>query len=74
MKRAIIEHYSSMSNYNLLQESARAIMLAQEVMDEEIPLPYEVSSSGWASGNVFGKKSNSRPGSVSMGFPGVGFR
>lgn len=74
MRRIIAEHYSTMSNYDLLQESARAIMLAQESIDEEIPLPYEISPSNWANGNVFGKKSNSRHGSVSMGFPGVGFR
>jgi hypothetical protein len=30
--------------------------------------------SNWSSGNVFGKKSNSRAGSVTLGFPGIGFK
>ncbi len=48
----------------------------EEAIEESLELLKRARAleGAWSNGRVFGKKSNSRDGKVTLGFPGIGFK
>lgn len=48
----------------------------KEAIEESLELLNKARAleGAWSNGRVFGKKSNSRDGKVTLGFPGIGFK
>ena len=62
-----------MMNCGDCSETDQQVEIAVQESLEKLVAARELESK-WSSGDVFGKNSMSRKGSVTLGFPGIGFK
>ena len=73
MEEAATCEVHGMKGCSECSESDKAV---EEAIEESLELLNKARAleGAWSNGRVFGKKSNSRDGKVTLGFPGIGFK